>query len=368
MNTIRCNISRTDAYIREFIASLFLIYAVYEQSYVFLALSIILFYTAFSRFCLLYKLFKINERFSKKNYYKSLLPHYNTSAVFIFDKKGNLVFKNDAANKEFENIQKTQDLQIANLDRIIQRDQNESIIFETPKKTYQIDIKGVSEENLLLAYVTDVTKVIELNDEIEATQREVIYTMGEIGETRSKETGNHVKRVAKYSHLLALKYGLSSQEAEILKIASPMHDIGKVGIPDEILKKPAKLTPQEFEIMKTHATLGYNMLKNSTKPILQAAAIVAYQHHEKWDGSGYPQGLKEEEIHIFGRITAVADVFDALSSDRIYKKAWELEAVLRFFKEQKGKHFDPKLVELLLENLDEILAIRDKYRDIEIHI
>lgn len=366
MIKVRCNISKTDAYIREFFATVSLIYGIYDQSYIFIAIAIILFYTAFSRFCLLYKLFRINDRFSKKNYYKSLLPEYNASAVFIFDKKGTLLFKNDTANNDFENIQHTDDFDIHNLERTINKDQQHSFIYETVNKTYQIQTRGVSEENLLLAYVVDVTKVIELNDEIEATQREIIYTMGEIGETRSKETGNHVKRVAKYSHLLALHYGLSAQEAEILKVASPMHDIGKVGIPDEILKKPAKLTVEEFEVMKTHAQLGYNMLNSSTKPILQAAAIVAHEHHEKWDGTGYPHGLKEKEIHIYGRITAVADVFDALGSDRVYKKAWELEAILRFFEEQKGKHFEPKLVDILFDNLDEFLTIRDKYRDFEI--
>ena len=132
--------------------------------------------------------------------------------------------------------------------------------------------------------------------------------MGEIAETRSKETGNHVKRVAEYSKLLALKLGLDEQTAEMLKLASPMHDIGKVGIPDNILNKPGKHTFEEFEIMKTHAQLGYEMLKHSTKPILQAAAIVAREHHEKYNAKGYPKGLRGEEIHIFARITAVADV------------------------------------------------------------
>ena len=128
----------------------------------------------------------------------------------------------------------------------------------------------------------------------------------------------------KYPPIIALKPGINEQEAEMLKLASPMHDIGKVGIPDNILNKPGKLTPEEFEIMKTHAQLGYEMLKHSSKPILQAAAIVSKEHHEKYNGNGYPKGLKGEEIHIFARITAVADVFDALGSDRIYKKAWSI--------------------------------------------
>ena len=188
--------------------------------------------------------------------------------------------------------------------------------------------------------------------------------MGEIAETRSKETGNHVKRVAEYSKLLALKLGLDEQTAEMLKLASPMHDIGKVGIPDNILNKPGKHTFEEFEIMKTHAQLGYEMLKHSTKPILQAAAIVEREHHEKYNAKGYPKGLRGEEIHIFARITAVADVFDALGSDRVYKKAWEDEKIFELFNSEKGEHFDPKIIDVFFENIEEIKVIREKFKDI----
>lgn len=198
---------------------------------------------------------------------------------------------------------------------------------------------------------------------MEQTQREIIYTMGEIGEKRSKETGNHVKRVVHYSKELALLYGLNEHEADILYMASPMHDIGKVGIPDSILHKPGKLNKEEFKVMKTHAQLGYEMLKHSSKPILKAAAIVAREHHEKWDGTGYPRRLKGENIHIFGRITALADVFDALGSERVYKKAWELDRILEFFKEESGKHFDPNLVTLFFDNLERFISIRERYKD-----
>lgn len=206
-------------------------------------------------------------------------------------------------------------------------------------------------------------EIKSLNEEIINTQKEVVYTMGEIAETRSKETGKHVQRVANYSQLLARKAGMDEKETDLLKLASPMHDVGKVGIPDAILNKPGKLTDKEFEVMKTHAQLGYDMLKHSNKPILQTAAIVALEHHEKYDGSGYPRGLKGEQIHIYGRITAVADVFDALGSERVYKKAWEDEKIFALLKEQSGKHFDPKLIELFFENLDEIFAIREKYKE-----
>ena len=207
----------------------------------------------------------------------------------------------------------------------------------------------------------DITELVTLHNEIEETQRELIYKLGEIGETRSKETGNHVKRVAEYSKLLALLSGLSKEEAELLKYASPMHDIGKIGIPDSILNKPAKLTADEFEIMKTHSSIGYEMLKGSNRPILQTSAIVSNEHHEKWDGSGYPSGLKGNNIHIYGRITAIADVFDALASDRPYKKAWDNEKIFALFTEQKGIHFDPNLVDLFFNNLEAFLVIKEKF-------
>jgi PAS domain S-box-containing protein len=211
--------------------------------------------------------------------------------------------------------------------------------------------------------ITDRKEVEQLHEEIAETQREVIFRMGEIGETRSKETGNHVRRVAEYSKLLALYSGLSEDEAELIKQASPMHDIGKVGIPDAILNKPGKLDAEEWIIMQTHAQIGHDMLMDSSRPLLKAAAIVAYEHHEKYDGSGYPQGLSGENIHLYGRITAVADVFDALGSNRCYKKAWDDEKIFKLFKDEKGKHFDPKLIDIFFDNLDEFLAIREKFHD-----
>ena len=203
----------------------------------------------------------------------------------------------------------------------------------------------------------------KLTQEIQDTQKEVVFTMGAIGESRSKETGNHVKRVAEYSKILALGLGMDKDEAELLKQASPMHDIGKVAIPDEILKKPGMFTKSERRIMERHAELGYEMIRHSERPLLQAASIVAYEHHEKWDGSGYPRGLAGENIHIYGRITALADVFDALGSDRVYKKAWPLEKIFNLIKEEKGKHFDPKIVDVFFEKIEEILAVRERFRD-----
>lgn len=222
-------------------------------------------------------------------------------------------------------------------------------------------------ENRVIEYMAishDITEIENLHDELEDTQREIIYKLGEIGETRSSETGYHVKRVAEYSKLLAQKSGLDYKDVNILFMASPMHDIGKIGIPDAILNKPGKLTAEEWEIMKTHTQIGFNILKNSKRETLKAAGIVSYTHHERWDGTGYPLGLKGEEIHIFGRITAIADVFDALSSERVYKKAWSIEKILELFDEEKGKHFDPNLINIFMNNLDEFLIIKEKYKDL----
>ena len=224
-----------------------------------------------------------------------------------------------------------------------------------------VDVEGKVIEYLQVMY--DITEIINLNEEIVNTQKEVVLTMGAIGETRSKETGLHVKRVAAYSYLLAKLIGLSEEEASLLKQASPMHDIGKVGIPDRILNKPGKLTQEEFEVMKTHAEIGYEMLKHSEREILKASAVVAYTHHEKWDGSGYPRGLCGEDIHIYGRITALADVFDALGHDRVYKKAWPLEKIYELLREGRGQHFDPDLVDVFFENLDQFLEIHDQMQD-----
>ncbi|MBM6616590.1 HD domain-containing phosphohydrolase [Bacillus suaedaesalsae] len=207
-------------------------------------------------------------------------------------------------------------------------------------------------------------KIESLNQELDINQKEIIYTLGEITETRSKETGNHVRRVAMYTHKLAHLLGLGEEAVEKIKLASPLHDIGKVAVPDTILNKPGKLTEEEYEIIKTHTTVGYQMLMHSTREIMQIGAQIALTHHEKFDGSGYPNQIKGTEIPLVGRITAVADVFDALSNDRIYKKAWKMEDVINYFREQRGKHFDPEIVDCLLSNLDEFIRINNLYKDV----
>ena len=203
---------------------------------------------------------------------------------------------------------------------------------------------------------------IHLNKEIEDTQKEIIYTLGEIAEARSQETGFHVKRVSEYCRLLAEKCGLNPTQVEILRLASPMHDVGKVAIPDNILNNPGPLTPDEFSTMKNHATIGHDMLGSSTREIMKAAAIIAVQHHEKYNGTGYPLGLAGENIHIFARITTIADVFDALCNDRIYRKAYDMAEIIGYFKKERGGHFDPLLVDVFLTEIEEFLKIKDTFR------
>ncbi|QJD83745.1 HD domain-containing phosphohydrolase [Cohnella herbarum] len=219
--------------------------------------------------------------------------------------------------------------------------------------------------SLAASYAGKSLESVMLHQEIIDTQREIISAMGEIGEIRSKETGNHVKRVAEYSYVLALGYGLDVDQADLLRTISPMHDIGKVAIPDAVLNKPGKLTDEEFEIIKSHTRIGHQLLRGSKRELLRTASIVAEQHHEKWDGSGYPEGKKGEEIHIFGRITAVADVFDALSAERVYKAAWPLDKIENLFREERGRHFDPAVVDVFFAKLPKLLEIRRKLPDDE---
>jgi len=195
------------------------------------------------------------------------------------------------------------------------------------------------------------------------TQKETLFALGEIIESRSKETANHVRRVAEYSMLLARFFGMGERDQQQILHASPMHDAGKIAIPDGILNKPGKLTDEEFAIMKDHTRLGWEMLKSSPLEIMKHAASIAYQHHEKWNGKGYPAGLQGERIHIFGRMVAVADVFDALGSDRCYKKSWPLEKVLELMKMERGEHFDPRLIDLFFQNLGDFLTIRERFPD-----
>ena len=222
----------------------------------------------------------------------------------------------------------------------------------------RIMAKAMKNQNKILdGMVKERTK--ELND----TRLEVIRRLGRAAEYRDDMTGFHIIRMSRYSQQLALAAGMSEIESEVLLNASPMHDIGKIGIPDHVLLKPGKLDADEWKIMQTHVDIGVEILSGSDSELMNMAAEVAQNHHEKWDGSGYPRAIAGEDIPLTGRIVAVADVFDALTTERSYKDAWPIEKAVEFLKEQRGQHFDPRLVDLFLDILPEILKIREQYAE-----
>ncbi len=206
----------------------------------------------------------------------------------------------------------------------------------------------------------DIMTIERNRREMEETHRELIFTLGDIIERRSLETGRHVQRVSEYARLLAVLSGFGEAEADVLAVASAVHDIGKVAIPDLVLNKPGSLSADEFELMKTHAALGAEMLRFSRRELFVAASIIAHEHHERWDGSGYPRGLAGEGIHPYARIAALADVFDALTNDRVYRGAWSVEDARSHILGEAGMHFEPKLVGLFDSRWEEFLAIRSR--------
>jgi two-component system response regulator RpfG len=209
-------------------------------------------------------------------------------------------------------------------------------------------------------------RVAEATSEIRLRERETLIRLARAGEYRDEETGNHVIRMAKYSRIIAEELGFTRDEAEVIEMAAPMHDIGKIGIRDDILLKPGKLTADEFEIMKTHTLIGHDILKDSPSKYLQMGGIIALNHHEKFDGTGYPHGRKATQIPIEARIVAVADVYDALVSDRPYKNAWSMHAALEYMESLSGMHFDPDCLEAFRKNVDLVAKIQGMLPDIPV--
>lgn len=218
----------------------------------------------------------------------------------------------------------------------------------------------LKEQNRLLEQ-----KVQERTQALEDAHHEIIYRLGRASEYRDNETGNHVKRVSYFSELIALEAGLDKKEAHMIRIASPMHDVGKIGISDTIMMKPGKLTDEEYLEMQRHVEIGGEILEGHDSNVLKTAYEIALTHHEKFDGKGYPKGLSGKDIPISGRIVAIADVFDALTSERPYKEAWPIEKAVHLIKSEKNKHFDPELVDCFLVVLPEIIKIKEKYSDKE---
>jgi len=217
---------------------------------------------------------------------------------------------------------------------------------------------------LTAVYSAKTVESAMLTAELEATQREIIHILGEASEYRSQETGDHIIRVAEISRKLAEYLNLPSEEVESIRLTAPLHDVGKIAVPDAVLNKPARLTEEEYSVMKTHADIGYKMLCNSKRKLLRYAASVARSHHERWDGLGYPLGLKGESIPLGGRICAVADVLDALACARCYKAPWPEDKVKEEFVKMRGTQFQPEIVDVLLEHWEDIFSCyRPKFTD-----
>jgi len=208
-----------------------------------------------------------------------------------------------------------------------------------------------------------INQLRKTEKDLHTSREETIQRLSMAAEFRDDDTAMHTVRMSSYCEILARKFQMPDYYCRLIRTASSMHDVGKIGIPDNILLKPGRLTAQEFEIIKKHCEFGYNILVDSNSELLDVAAVIALSHHEKYDGSGYPYGLKGEDIPFEGRIAAVSDVFDALTSDRVYKAAFPLEKALDIIKESSGKHFDPTVVEVFISSMDEILAIKGKFID-----
>jgi PAS domain S-box-containing protein len=323
--------------------------------------------------------------------YESTLTESNHNAIIAIDHTRTILTYNKSAEKIF-GYSKEEMIGKDNLHLIMpegyfkKHDKASAEFFKTKKskgllnnthhlfgmrknlETFPIRISfGVNDTNsIVIANISDITheqeaknEQLRLIHEIESTQTEIISTLGNSVESRDLNTKMHVDRVSLYCENLAQLSGMKEEDIQNIKLASPLHDIGKITISDNILNKPGKLTYDEFQTMKHHTTAGYEILKNSKRKLLKLASTIAYEHHEKWDGTGYPRGLKGEEISLVGRITAIADVFDALATKRVYKEAWSDEKVKSVMQEGMGTHFDPTLLQIFLKNYDSFINIRN---------
>ncbi len=224
-------------------------------------------------------------------------------------------------------------------------------------------------EELVQGRTAELSVTLDLlaqsNSRLRQAQEEIIRRLSIASEVRDEETGAHILRMSAYSTVLADEVGLEPERVELIRVASPLHDVGKIGVPDSILKKPGKHTPEEFELMKQHTTFGYRTLRDTGFPLLDIAGIIAWTHHERWDGSGYPRGLAGDAIPIEGRIVAIADVYDALTTKRVYKPAFTVEHSCNILREGKGKHFDPVLLDCFFRRFDEVREIHRRFPDAE---
>jgi HD-GYP domain-containing protein (c-di-GMP phosphodiesterase class II) len=232
----------------------------------------------------------------------------------------------------------------------------------------KLDGTSFSQEDIdllkhITLYVNSIIENATLYEELKRTQEVVVFKLTNLTRYKDPETQNHIVRVGLYAELIATRLQLPRSDVDLIRLAAPMHDIGKIGIPDAILLKPDRLNEEEWKIMKTHSGIGYNILKGEESRLSEMAASIALEHHERWDGKGYPDGKKEREISIQARITTIADVFDALTSRRPYKKEWDYELTRRYIESNQGLQFDPLITSIFLEHYDKVISIKESYSD-----
>ncbi|MCD6353315.1 MAG: HD domain-containing protein [Proteobacteria bacterium] len=272
------------------------------------------------------------------------------------------------ANNQLDLYQKQAIIYAKELAQIYKKEKNVSAILKEKvaavNKAYKQSFIYAEEFNKLYKSEKEKTRLLdEAYKKIKKAYLETVFLLSRAAEYRDEETGAHIKRIGHYSAAIAKKIGLSEEEVETILYASPMHDIGKIGIPDHILFKPGKLTPEEWEIMKTHSSIGGKILSDSDDPLIKTAKIIALTHHERWDGNGYPNGLKGKGIPLVGRITSLADIFDALTTRRPYKPAFSNKKSFQIIKEGMGIQFDPRVGEAFFAAKDKILEIQEKFRE-----
>lgn len=272
--------------------------------------------------------------------------------------------------KRFKNSEKTKDIPVifvTSLDEASQEAKGLELgAVDYITKPYNADIvrKRVHNHLELKKHRDHLEELIqERTAELLATRLEIIHKLGLAAEYRDNDTGMHIMRLGHYCRIIAVAYGLSNDEAELLFNTAPMHDIGKIGIPDEILLHPGPLSDKEWKLMKTHCEIGARIIGDHPSELLQTAGIIALTHHEKWNAQGYPQGLRGMDIPLYGRIVAIADVFDALTSKRPYKGAWPVEKAVDLIQKERGQHFDATLVDVFLEAFPDIISVKEKFSD-----
>jgi HD-GYP domain-containing protein (c-di-GMP phosphodiesterase class II) len=321
----------------------------------------------------------LEEKMGKKNFLESIAPHalpITNKSIAGWSAKN----KKTLNIKDLNNIQKCPYCHNTEFEEktgyrcksmltvpIIDREKELVGVFQLINKTGKWEITSFSKSDEKLAeslasQAAVAIRNVQLTDELKSAQLETIFVLGEAAEYKDKETGDHIKRVATFSKIIAETLKLDDNLIETIYRGSPLHDIGKIGIPDNILNKPGKLDPHEWEIMKEHTTLGYKLLKDSQSEVIKTAAVIAYTHHERWDGKGYPRGLKGEKIPLVGRIVALSDFFDALTSERPYrKKRFPLSKTFAMIEEDRGKHFCPKTTDAFFKSIKHIEKISDYF-------